>query len=423
VRCAHVCVRGEIGIEHLRPGVKAAHHTTGCHCIALDGAGDASGHGTAGQASAVHAYHPCVPITDRVLMGPGPSNPYPEVVAALQRPLLGHLDPAFLAVLDETCDRLRQVFQTENGLTFPVSATGSGGMETAFVNFVRPGDVVVVGVNGLFGVRMCEVARRLGAEVVAVEAPWGEPLDPDVVLRAHGSPAMIAVVHAETSTGVRNDIVPLGVGKGDALLVVDMVTSLGGIEVAVDAWHVDVAYSGTQKCLGVPPGLAPLTVTDRARRRIVADPSSWYFDLNLLSRYVEAEGGRLYHHTAPVAMVNALHAGLGAVLDEGLEAAWARHEACGGLLQDGLESMGLRLVAPSGHRLPQLTTVWVPDDLPAGADEAAVRRSLLMDYGIEIGAGVGPQAGLVWRIGCMGHTARRRNVTLLLAALGEVLGR
>jgi alanine-glyoxylate transaminase / serine-glyoxylate transaminase / serine-pyruvate transaminase len=357
-------------------------------------------------------------------MGPGPSNIYPEVSAALGRPLLGHLDPEFLTVLDETCDRLRLVFRTENALTFPVSATGSGGMETAFVNFVRPGDVVVVGVNGLFGMRMCEVARRLGAEVVAVEAPWGEPIDPEAVLAAHASPAVIAIVHAETSTGVRNDIAPIGAGKRDALLVVDTVTSLGGIAVDVDAWGVDVAYSGTQKCLGVPPGLSPVTVADRARGRMVAEPSSWYFDLNLLSRYVESGGGgRVYHHTAPVAMVFALHAGLGALLDEGLEASWARHETCGRLLQDGLESLGLALVAPTGHRLPQLTTIWVPDDLPAGVDEAGVRRSLLTDYGIEIGAGVGPQSGKVWRIGCMGHTARRRNVTLLLAALTEVLGR
>jgi alanine-glyoxylate transaminase/serine-glyoxylate transaminase/serine-pyruvate transaminase len=296
-------------------------------------------------------------------------------------------------------------------------------METVFVNLVRRGDVVVVGVNGLFGMRMCEVARRLGAEVVPVEAPWGEPLDSDAILAAHASPTIIALVHAETSTGVRNDVAPIGAAKRDALLIVDMVTSLGGIGVEVDAWHVDVAYSGTQKCLGVPPGLSPLTMAPRARERIIEQPSSWYFDLNLLSRYVESDGGRLYHHTAPVAMVYALHAGLGALLDEGLEASWARHEANGLLLQNGLVSLGLRLVAPAGNRLPQLTTVWVPDDLPAGTDEATVRRRLLTEYGIEIGAGVGPQAGKVWRIGCMGHTARRRNVTLLLAALGEVLGR
>ena len=355
-------------------------------------------------------------------MGPGPSLPYPEVTSALSLPLLGHLDPCFLALLDETCDRLRLVFKTTNALTFPLSATGSGGMEAAFVNFVRPGDVVVVGVNGLFGSRMCEVARRLAAEVVAVEAPWGEPLDPAKLLDAHPSPNVIALVHAETSTGVRNDVAEVGRGKGEALLVVDMVTSLGGIEVDVDGWEIDIAYSGTQKCLGVPPGLSPMTVSDRARQRLVERPSSWYFDLSLLSRYVESEGGRVYHHTAPVAMVYALHAGLGVLLEEGLEASWARHRACGQLLQEGLESMGLRLVAPESHRLPQLTTVWVPDRLPSGKDEAAVRRALLVEYDVEIGAGVGPQAGKMWRIGCMGHTARLRNVTLLLGALGEMLG-
>jgi alanine-glyoxylate transaminase / serine-glyoxylate transaminase / serine-pyruvate transaminase len=356
-------------------------------------------------------------------MGPGPSLPYPEVTAALTRPLLGHLDPDFISLLDETCDRLRAVFRTGNALTFPLSATGSGGMETVFVNWVRPGDVVVVGVNGLFGTRMCDVARRLGAQVVAVESQWGEPLDPEDVLAAHPSPSMIAVVHAETSTGVRNDVAPIGQRKGNALLVADTVTSLGGIEVDIDHWGVDIAYSGTQKCLGVPPGLSPLTVSDRAREQMVEEPSSWYFDLNLLSRYVEAAGGRVYHHTAPVAMIYALHAGLGALLDEGLESSWARHEDCGQLLQDGLETMGLQLVAPKGHRLPQLTTVWVPDDLPGAMTEADVRRRLLVEYGIEIGAGVGPQAGKVWRIGCMGHTARRRNVVLLLGALREVLDR
>ena len=376
-----------------------------------------------GQRSLIHAYHPGVPITDRVLMGPGPSNVYPEVSAALGRPMLGHLDPEFLLLLDETCDRLRHVFRTANALTFPVSATGSGAMETAFVNFVHAGDVVVVGVNGLFGARMCEVARRVGAEVIAVEAPWGDPLDPVAIVSAHDAPAIIAVVHAETSTGVRNDIAPIGAAKGNALLIVDLVTSLGGIEVDVDGWNIDVAYSGSQKCLGAPPGLAPITVADRARERIVDEPSSWYFDLNLLSRYVDTRVGRTYHHTAPVSMIFALHAALGTVLEEGLESSWARHLRCGLALQDGLVSMELRLVAPADHRLPQLTTVWVPDDLGPGCDEADVRRRLLDDFGIEIGAGVGPLAGKAWRIGCMGHTARPRNVRLLLAALGEVLGR
>ena len=224
-------------------------------------------------------------------MGPGPSNPYPEVTMALAGPVLGHLDPDFLRVLDETNDRLRQVFATSNALTLPVSGTGSAGMEASFVNFVRPADPVVVGVNGVFGERMCEVAARHGADVVRVDAPWGEPIDPQRLLAAHPAPAIIAVVHAETSTGVRNDIAPLGRSKGDALLLVDMVTSLGGIEVAVDEWAVDIAYSGTQKCLGVPPGLAPLTVSPRASNRLVERPTSWYLDLNLLARYVNDGSG------------------------------------------------------------------------------------------------------------------------------------
>jgi alanine-glyoxylate transaminase / serine-glyoxylate transaminase / serine-pyruvate transaminase len=354
-------------------------------------------------------------------MGPGPSNPYPEVAQALAGPVLGHLDPQFLRLLDETNDRLRQVFATSNALTLPVSGTGSAGMEASFVNFVRPGDAVVIGVNGVFGERMSEVASRHGAEVVRVEAEWGEPLDPARVLAAHPAPAVIAVVHAETSTGVRNPIAPLGESKGDALLLVDMVTSLGGIEVAADRWGVDIGYSGTQKCLGVPPGLAPLTVSARALERIVERPSSWYLDLNLLARYVnDASGqGRVYHHTAPVAMVAALHAGLGALLDEGLDRAWRRHALCGHLLHDGLEDLGLELLVSPDARLPQLTTVKVPD----GIDEAGVRRELLEAYGIEIGPGAGKLAGKIWRIGCMGHTARPRNVLSLLGSLGAVLGR
>jgi alanine-glyoxylate transaminase/serine-glyoxylate transaminase/serine-pyruvate transaminase len=356
-------------------------------------------------------------------MGPGPSNPYPEVMLALGKPVVGHLDPEFLAVLDSTNDRLREVFATSHALTLPISGTGSAGMEAAFVNFVRPGDPVVVGVNGVFGERMCEVASRHGAEVIRVDAVWGQPIEADRLLSAHPSPSIIAVVHAETSTGVRNDIAALGAGKGDALLLVDMVTSLGGIEVEVDAWQVDVAYSGTQKCLGVPPGLSPLTVSDRARGRMVERPTSWYLDLNLLSRYVDggSEGGRVYHHTAPVTMVAALHAGLGVLLDEGLEAVQARHASCGKFLQDGLEELGLELFAQAGHRLPQLTTVRVPDHLPGGMSEADCRRLLLSRYDIEIGSGAGPLAGQVWRIGCMGHTARRRNVMALLGALKEVL--
>jgi len=364
-----------------------------------------------------------VTISDRILMGPGPCNPYPEAMEALARPLLGHLDPEFLALLDETCEGLRTVFGTTNTRTLPVSGTGSAGMEAAFVNTVSDGDVVVVGVNGLFGERMCDVAARCGAEVVRVDSPWGGPVDPAPVLEAarrHGA-KVIAAVHAETSTGACSDIAALGAGKGDALLLMDCVTSVGGIPVEVDAWGVDVAYAGTQKCLGVPPGLSPLTVSDRALGRLVERPSSWYLDLNLLARYVNDSSGvgRVYHHTAPVAMVAALHAGLGALLDEGLAAAWERHAECGALLQEGLVDLGLELLVQAEHRLPQLTTVRVP----GGVDEAAVRRDLLGSYGIEIGAGAGQLAGQVWRIGCMGNTARRRNVFALLGALREVLGR
>jgi alanine-glyoxylate transaminase/serine-glyoxylate transaminase/serine-pyruvate transaminase len=359
-----------------------------------------------------------MPRTDRVLMGPGPCNPYPEVVEALGRPMLGHLDPEFVSLLDETCERLRQVFRTDNPLTLPISGTGSAGMEAAFVNVVRPGDAVVVGVNGVFGDRMCEVAARCGAQVVRVEAEWGQAIDPARLLEAHPAPAVIAVVHAETSTGVRNDIEPLGREKGDALLLVDCVTSLGGIPLEVDEWGIDIAYSGTQKCLGVPPGLAPLTVSERARERIVERPQSWYLDLNLLGRYTgAATGARTYHHTAPITMIYALHAGLGAVLDEGLADSWHRHGECGRLLQEGLQARGMELFAERNHRLPQLTSVLVPE----GVDEAKARRLLLERHGIEIGGGLGAYVGKVWRIGCMGHTARPRNVALLLAALDELL--
>jgi aspartate aminotransferase-like enzyme len=357
-------------------------------------------------------------LSDRVLMGPGPGNPYPEATAGLSRPMLGHLDPEFIHVLDETCDRLRAVWQTANPLTLPVSGTGSAGMEAAFVNIVGPGDVVVVGVNGLFGERMCDVARRCRAEVVRVDAPWGTALDPQALIDAHASPKVIALVHAETSTGVRNDVAEVASAKGDALVLADCVTSLGGIPVEIDRWGVDIAYSGTQKCLGVSPGLAPFTMGEVARQHRVTDPQSWYLDLGMIGDYTSG-ATRKYHHTAPISMIFSLHAALGALLEEGLEAAWARHAECGAALQDGLQKMGLELWAEEGHRLPELTTVVVPD----GADDAAIRRELLTRYGIEIGGGVGAFAGKVWRIGCMGHTARMRNVTLLLAALAELLGR
>lgn len=355
---------------------------------------------------------------DPVLMGPGPSNPYPEVIEAMGRPVLGHLDPDFITLLDETNERLRAVFRTSNQLTFPVSGTGSAGMEAAIVNFVNPGDVVVIGVNGVFGTRMVDVARRAGAEVVAVEEEWGRAIDPQRLLDAHPNPAIIAVVHAETSTGVRNDVAPLGAGKGDALLLVDCVTSLGGIPVEIDEWSVDVAYGGTQKCIGVPPGLAPMTVSSRAVERLVERPQSWYLDLNMIARYVTGSGARAYHHTAPISMIYALHAGLGVLLEEGLENSWARHAEVGAALHDALPKLGFELWAQEGHRLPELTTALLPD----GLDDAATRAALLDVYNIEIGGGLGPVAGKVWRIGLMGHTARMRNVTTLVGALGELMG-
>ncbi|QBR94059.1 pyridoxal-phosphate-dependent aminotransferase family protein [Nocardioides euryhalodurans] len=360
-------------------------------------------------------------IRERHLFGPGPSNTYPEATSALARPLLGHLDPVFLEVMDETCEMLRTVWGTSNARTLPLSATGSAGMEAAFVNTVHPGDVVVVAVNGLFGQRMCDVAARCGAEVVPVEHEWGRPVDVQRVVEAHPSPAIIAAVHAETSTGVRSDIAALGAAKGDALLVTDAVTSIGGIELRADDWGIDVGYAGTQKCLGVAPGLAPFTINDRAFERRVEKPQSWYLDLGLLGGYVgEASSSslqRTYHHTAPTAMVASLHAGLARVLEEGLEQVWARHESAGAALQAGLQEMGLELFAAEGHRLPELTTVRVPE----AVDSAKVRRRLLEHHGIEIGAGAGAYAASVWRIGLMGPNARPDAVLLVLAALREAL--
>src|SRR5688572_22920027 len=300
-------------------------------------------------------------IRERHRCGPGPSNPYPEAPRALAEPLLGHVDPEFLRIMDETCEMLRTAWGTSNARTLPLSATGSAGMEAAFVNTVHPGDVVVVAVNGLFGQRMTDVAARCGAEVVAVDHEWGQPVDVDRVLAAHRSPAIVAAVHAETSTGVRSDIAALGAALhsrgSDALLLVDAVTSIAGIELRADDWGVDIGYSGTQKCLGVAPGLAPFTISDRAFERRVEKPRSWYLDLGMLGGYVGEAGvtggQRTYHHTAPTAMVASLHGGLTRILEEGLDAVWARHQQAGDALQAGLEEMGLELFAAEGSRLPE----------------------------------------------------------------------
>jgi alanine-glyoxylate transaminase/serine-glyoxylate transaminase/serine-pyruvate transaminase len=358
---------------------------------------------------------------ERLLLGPGPSNPYPEVMEALQRPVLGHLDPDFLVVLDEIGDRLRAAFRTGNTLTLPMSGTGSAGMETCFVNLVEPDDTVIIGVNGVFGERMCEVARRCGAEVVRVDEPWGRAIDPQRLLdaqRANPGARLVAVVHAETSTGVENEIAPLAALRDtDTLLLVDTVTGLGGVPVEVDGWGIDAVYSGTQKCLGVPPGLAPVSFSDRAVARVKGranPPQSWYLDLGLIADYVGS--ARRYHHTAPISMLYALHAGLGVLLDEGLEASWSRHAQVGAQLQAALPELGFRLFAQE-RRLPQLTSVWLPD----GVDDAKVRGELLRRFDIEVGGGLGDLAGKGWRVGLMGHGAREHSVTALLGALRELL--
>ncbi|MDH3294897.1 MAG: aminotransferase class V-fold PLP-dependent enzyme, partial [Acidimicrobiia bacterium] len=265
-----------------------------------------------------------------------------------------------------------------------------------------------------------DVAARAGADVVRVDVEWGAPVEAERLLNAHPNPTAIAMVHAETSTGVLSPLDEIGANKGDALFIVDCVTSLGGTPVEVDANAVDLAYSGTQKCLGVAPGLAPLTVSDRAIERLKPKPQSWYLDLNMIAAYVTGSGARAYHHTAPISMIFSIHAGLGALLDEGLDQAIERHQRCGRMLQDGLEKMGFELFAAEGYRLPQLTSVVIPEGRFGSLSEAAARRILLDRYGLEVGGGLGDYAGKIWRIGCMGHTARERNVALLLAAIEEL---
>jgi alanine-glyoxylate transaminase/serine-glyoxylate transaminase/serine-pyruvate transaminase len=359
---------------------------------------------------------------ERILLGPGPSMVPPRVLQAMASPVLGHLDPAFLAIMDETMSLLRYVFQTENELTFPISGTGSAGMEACLVNLLEPGDRAVIGVNGFFGQRMAEIARRCGADVTVVEAPWGQAVDPQQIQRVlgQGKAKVVAVVHVETSTGVLQpleEVIRISHEHG-AVVLVDAVASLGGVDLPIDRWGVDVCYSGSQKCLSAPPGLAPVTVSDRVRQEVnhrKTPVQSWYLDFSLLKTYWGGE--RVYHHTAPVPMIYALHEALRIVQEEGLEARFARHAKHARALWAGLEGLGLRLFAPEPIRSPTLTTVEVPE----GVDEAAVRRRLLVEFGIEIAGGLGPLRGRIWRIGLMGHSAQQRNVLLLLAALGAIL--
>ena len=365
---------------------------------------------------------PVSAIPSRLCLGPGPSPVPPRVLAALAHPTIGHLDPAFLALMDEVRDGLRHVFATTNAMTLAMSGTGSAGMETVIVNLVEPGDRVLVGVNGVFGGRLAEVARRTGAEVTTVDAPWGRALDRDALAAAiaRSSPHVVAVVHAETSTGVANDIAGLAdlVHARDGLLVVDCVTSLAGMPVEIDAWGVDAAYSGTQKCLSCPPGLSPVTLSPRAvarldRRRTKVP--SWYFDLTLLKSYWGQE--RAYHHTAPINMLYALHEALAIVREEGLPARFLRHRAAHERLAAAVDELGMTFVSEAGHRLPMLNAIAAP----AGVDEAAIRRRLLDEHGIEIGGGLGDFKGKAWRIGLMGHGATTESVDTVVGALRALL--
>lgn len=359
---------------------------------------------------------------DRLLLGPGPSPVHPEVLAAAARGVVGHLDPWFAQVTDEVAAMLRAVFRTANPLTFAVSGTGSAGVETAVVNLLEPGDTAIVGVNGVFGGRLAEMARRAGAEVVTLEAPWGQTFTPERIaeaLAAHPRARLVGLVHAETSTGAHQPLAEIGalVADTDALLLVDSVTGLAGVPLETDAWQLDVVVSGTQKCLSVPPGLAPVTFSPRAEARLAARSTpvrSWYLDVAAVRRYWEAD--RVYHHTAPVTALLGLHEGLRRVLAEGLETRWARHAEVGALFQDHLVDRDVSLVAPAGGRLPQLTAFTWPD----GVDEGVLRRRLLTDHGIEVGGGLGPFAGRAWRVGLMGEGATHANVDRLLDAIDEL---
>lgn len=360
---------------------------------------------------------------ERLLLGPGPSPVHPRVLEAQSRAIAGHLDPWFLGVADEVAAMLRSVFRTDNRLTFAISGTGSAGMEAAIVNVVEPGDTVIVGRNGVFGGRLADTARRAGAEVVELEESWGRIIPADRVaaaLEEHPDARAVVLVHAETSTGAEQPLVEIGAltAERDTLLIVDAVTSLGGIAVDVDGWGLDVVYSGTQKCLSVPPGLAPITFSPKAEEvidRRTAPVRSWYLDVAAIRRYWGAE--RAYHHTAPISALLGLHEGLRLVLEEGLERREARHREVGELFQQHIQDRGCSLLAEEGHRLPQLTTfAW-----PEGTDEAALRHELLARHDIEVGGGLGDFAGRAWRVGLMGEGATHGNVDRLLDAVDELL--
>jgi alanine-glyoxylate transaminase / serine-glyoxylate transaminase / serine-pyruvate transaminase len=362
--------------------------------------------------------------SSRLLLGPGPSPVHPRVLRAMSTPLVGHLDPEFLGIMNDVQGMLRGVLRTTNPFTIAISGTGSAGMEAALLNLLEPGDTAIVCVAGVFGMRMADIVGRAGAKVVKIEIPWGQTTPHERIaeeLRKNAPVKVVALVHAETSTGAHQPMEGLGKLCHDAgaLLVLDTVTSLGGVPVEIDAWGVDACYSGTQKCLSCPPGLAPLTLSARALeavRKRKEKCRSWYLDLGMIADYW-ADGKRAYHHTAPISMVYALREALRIVLEEGLEHRFARHRRHSAALMAGLAALGCEPQAEAGHRLPSLNCV----QTPAGVEEAPVRKALLLSHGIEIGGGLGPLAGKVWRVGLMGEGSRQENVLAVLAALEHEL--
>lgn len=358
----------------------------------------------------------------RVLMGPGPSDVSTRVLQAMAAPCVGHLDPRFLEIMDETQQLIRYVFQTDYPFTIPVSGTGSAGMEACFVNLIEPGDKVLVCVNGVFGTRMCDIVTRIGGDLVRMDFPWGRAVDPEVVLKKakETDPDLLAVVHAETSTGVCSPITELSrvAEEVDSLFLVDMVTSLGGMPVNVTENRIDAAYSGTQKCISCPPGLSPITLSPRAlnklnRRKVPV--VSWYLDMSMIGSYWGKE--RKYHHTAPINMIYGLREALRIIAEEGMEDRFNRHMKDHQALVAGIETMGLSMLVPENERLPMLNAI----NIPANISDMKVRSALLEDYNIEIGAGLGELAGKVWRVGLMGTSCTRRNVVLFLGALYTIL--
>ncbi|MFQ5913283.1 MAG: pyridoxal-phosphate-dependent aminotransferase family protein [Nitrospinota bacterium] len=362
-------------------------------------------------------------IPERVLLGPGPSLADPRVLRAMNNPMIGYLDPAYLEIMEEVADHLRSTFQTRNKATFPVQGTGFSGMDSCLGTLIEPGDKVIIAVHGFFGAQMCELAERYGAQVVRLDQEWGKAFDPETLgeaLRAHQDAKFLGIVHAETSTGVLQPMEEIGrlCRENGVLLLVDAVTSLAGVEVAVDGWGIDICYSGSQKCLGAPPGMAPVTLGDRARGVIAerkTPPPSYYLDLSLIQEYWGE--AHTYHHTGPMAMVYAMREALRIVQQEGLPARWARHSLNAAALQAGLQALGLELHVEEKDRLPTLTTVRIPK----GIEDAKMRGRLLEEFDVEIGGGLGHLKGKIWRIGLMGYASNRRNVLYLLSALETLL--